>query len=123
MTLSPPMSVPPHDVFEVYGLADTYAPPFSQATYAVAARLALVSPDPTVTAPDDLPNLMSVVGPLSGNVTAADGKTTLTAAVRQYQSDGTYDPHLVAFKSTAARTDIARFFAQLAAHQVPQVGP
>jgi hypothetical protein len=119
MAASPPMGVSPHHVFQPYGQNDTYAPPVTEATYALAAQLGLVAND-AVASPDSIGGIMSMPPPVSGNVMV--GNSTVTAAVREYTPSSSYDGHFVSFDNATARADVERFLAQVLEGKVPQVG-
>jgi hypothetical protein len=107
-------------VFQPYGQGDTFAPPATEATFAIAAGLGQVSPDASVTQADELGGTAPFPASISGN--KAVGDRVLTAAVRQYGPGAGYDGHFVAFKHDTARADVARFLGQLAQGKTPQVG-
>ncbi|HEY2510503.1 MAG TPA: hypothetical protein VGI39_06595, partial [Polyangiaceae bacterium] len=106
-------------VFQPYGLGDTYAPPVTQATYAIAAHLGIAAAPASVSNPDTIGGIVPANVPASGNLT--DGTTAITAFLREYQPSG-YDGHFVVFKDPAAKADLAAFLADLAQGQVPKVG-
>lgn len=118
---TPPSGGKAHHVLQIYGVADSWAPAATQATYAVAGRLALVAPDATVSRPEDIPEATELAGPLAGNQTAPDG-TKVTAAVREYEPGADYDGDFVAFQNPAARVDVTIFFAGLLAGGIPAAG-
>lgn len=115
MAASPPSGTTGHHVFQPYGLGDTYAPPITEQTYALAAQLGLVAHDPSVTTPDDF-GLTESAAPFGPNFGA------LTAAVREYAPSG-YDGHFVATRNPVAKGDVARFLGLLALGKTPVVGP
>jgi hypothetical protein len=127
-TMAPPQGITGHHVFQVYGLKDSYAPPVTEATYAIAGRLGLVAHDPSASTPDPL----SIPDPNAGGAPEVEAPTpyganrttgTLTSAVRQYGPATGKDGHFVAFDVASAKGDVTRFLAQAAAGQVPKVGP
>jgi hypothetical protein len=101
-------------VFVPYGQLDTYAPPVTQATYVLAAGLALANAAPSVTTPDDL-DRASVALPIKANVNG------MTAVTRQYAPSG-YDGHFVVFREPDAKTNADRFLADVLAGVVPNFG-
>jgi hypothetical protein len=117
---APPMGVTAHHVFQPYGQGDTYAPPVVQATWALAASLGLVAPDPSVTTPDDIGGLSTIPPPASGNL-MTNGKA-VTAVVREYAPSAGKDGHFVAFDLPSARGDTERFLAGTLSGIVPHVG-
>ncbi len=108
-------------LFQPYGLGDTYAPPITEQTFAVAARLGLVTASSSVTTPDTFGGLTAVPVPGSGNL--SDGAKAITAFVREYQPASTYDGHFVAFQNADAKVDVATFLADVVSGAVPKVGP
>jgi hypothetical protein len=109
----------PRHIFQVYGLNDSFSPKATQQHFAMAAGLAQVSPEASLTTPDDIWGQTSTAPPLSGNYTAAEA--TFTAGIRQYAPDG-YDGHFVAFQNATASGDVIRFLAQAAQGKTPQIG-
>ncbi|HEY8039370.1 MAG TPA: hypothetical protein VIF15_06230 [Polyangiaceae bacterium] len=107
-------------VFQPYGQGDTYAPPATEQTFAIAAQLAEATAPAGVT-PDDLGLPPPLPAPVSGNVTI--GSLTITAVVRQYAPSGSYDGHFVAYQNPTAEADVDRFLSAALAGKVPPVGP
>ncbi len=105
-------------VFQPYGLGDTYAPPASEAAFAIAAGLGLAAPPPS-TVSDPIGGLVGVPVPASGNL--SDNSKPITAFVREYAASG-YDGHFVAYKNPVANTDVAHFLADSLNGKVPQIG-
>jgi hypothetical protein len=106
-------------VFQPYGLGDTYAPPVTEATFAIAARLGVVTPSSSVTTPDSIGGATPTALPSGGNL--SDGARAVTAIVREYQPTG-YDGHFVAFREPTAQTDVAHFLADVLLGKAPTVG-
>ncbi len=104
-------------VFQPYGLKDTFAPPVTEATYALAAGLGLLSASPSASPPDPIGSLNPAAVPASGNL----GSGVTSAYVREYGPNG-YDGHFVAFKESVAQADVAHFLADALAGKVPKVG-
>jgi hypothetical protein len=123
-----------HHVFQVYGQNDSYAPPVTEVTYAIAAGLNAARIDPKVMKPD-FPACPNCIPQFPAEVMGANGVVTkniggrLTAAVRQYaqatDADAgiTYDGHFVAYHNPLAQHDIARFLDDIAKGMAPTVGP
>ncbi len=110
----------PKDVFQTYGLGDTYAPPVTLATFAIAAGLDVAQADASVTTPDKIGGAQPKPVPLSGNVTV--GGQPYTLAVREYAPASSDDGHFVVFNVKNANDDAVRFLAMAAEGLVPQVG-
>ena len=119
LAFQPPVTGTPKHILQPYGLGDTYTPPGTEGTFALAARLALAAPPASVTTPDAIGGLMPVAVPASGNLTV--GTLKVTALVREYQPSG-YDGDFVAIMSTDAEADIATFLADALSGAVPTVG-
>jgi hypothetical protein len=118
---APPAGVAAHHVFQPYGQGDTFAPPVTQATYALAAAFGLVAADPSVKTPDDIGGLSSIPTPASGNMTT--GGKTVSALLREYAPDAGKDGNFVAFDLPSARGDAERFLAGVLSGIAPRVGP
>ncbi len=117
----PEMGAVPKSIFQTYGLGDTFSPPTTMATYAIAAELALAAHDSSVGGEaDKIADKMPVATPLAGNVTV-DG-STLTLGVRQYGPPAGRDGHFVAFDVATANGDVARFLGMAALGAVPAIG-
>ena len=106
-------------VFQPYGQGDTYAPPPTEQTFALSAQLGQASPPSGVT-DDVFGSGTTLPVPVGGNV-MTDG-VPITAIVRQYMSDGTYDGHFVAYDNPQAEADVNHFLADSLDGKVPQVG-
>jgi predicted esterase len=106
-------------VFQTYGLGDTYSPPVTLATFALAGGLSLVE-NSALASPDPIGGLSAVAAPLAGNVTA--GAASFTLGVRQYAPPSSRDGHFVVFDVPAANADMVRFFVSAVNGQVPQIG-
>jgi hypothetical protein len=106
-------------VFQPYGQGDTYAPTPTERTFALAAQLAEASAPGGVT-PDAIGAAATPV-PVSGN--ALVGGLPITAVVRQYAPDATYDGHFVAYDNPVASADVDRFLLGALSATVPIVGP
>jgi hypothetical protein len=111
----------PKSVFQTYGLGDTYSPPVTMETYAVAAQLELAAHDPSVSTPDPIAegSLNEKPVPVAGNFT---GPPTVTAAMRQYKAPSGKDGHFVVFDVPSATEDAVRFLSMAASGKVPAVG-
>jgi predicted esterase len=108
-------------LFQTYGLGDTFSPPVTLETYALAGGLALATADVSVGTPDPIGNLAPQPLPLAGNVSVSGNPVTL--AVREYAPPSGKDGHFVVFDVASANADAVRFLAMAAAGQVPAVGP
>jgi hypothetical protein len=106
-------------VFQPYGQGDTYAPTTTERTFALAAQLGEASPPSGVT-PDPIGG-SAMPPPMSGNTTV--NGMPITAVVRQYAPDGSYDGHYVAYKNDVAIADVDRFLLGALSGSVPVVGP
>lgn len=118
----PPRGVMPRHLFQPFGQGDTFAPPLTEVGYAVAALLGVAQPPPSVKVPTkELTDLGPQPVPLGGNL--AFSGTPITAVVREYASDGSYDGHFVAFQNPDARRDVDHFLADAQRGGVaPKVG-
>jgi hypothetical protein len=105
-------------VFQPYGQNDTYAPPATEQTFALAAQLGEASAPSGVTN-DPLSNNPLTV-PIGGN--AMVGGATITAIVRQYAPASTYDGHFVSYQNATAEADVDHFLADVVSGRVPKVG-
>lgn len=105
-------------VFQTYGLGDTYSPPVTLATFALAGGFDLVQ-NSAVANPDEIGSLVAQPSGLSGNVTSGP----FTLGVRQYAPPSGQDGHFVVFDVAAANEDMVRFFAGAIDGGVPQIGP
>jgi hypothetical protein len=99
-------------LFQTYGLGDTYSPPITLATFAVAGGLVQAAADPSATTPDEI-SIAVVPVPVTGSP---------TLAVRQYAPPSGRDGHFVVFDVPTANADAVRFLAMAAAGEVPAVG-
>ncbi len=117
---TPITGMTPKHVFQTYGLGDTYAPPVTLQTFAIAAGLEEADPDASVSTPDKIGNLQPKPVPLSGNVSI--GGNPYTLAVREYAPPSGNDGHFVVFDVKNANGDAVRFLGMAAEGNVPQVG-
>jgi len=117
---TPPSSMAARNVFQVYGIGDTFTPSQVQANYALSASLGLVEPDASVSAPEDIGSLTPITPPASGNLTV--NSNTVTALTREYQQMSSDDGHFVVFDVAAARGDAERFLAGALGGITPIVG-
>jgi hypothetical protein len=121
-----------HHLFQVYGQSDSYAPPITEVTYAIAAGLSAAKIDPKVTKPD-FPRCSGCTAffpaEAPGGAVSKNVGGLFTAAVRQYaqpadaDAQPTYDGHFVAFHNPLAQHDVYRFFDDIANRKAPTVGP
>lgn len=128
---SPNTGIRSKSVLQTYGLDDTYSPPATLSTYALAAGLDLAAHD--ISVPNDeiladggvlvhrdpIGALVEKAIPLSGNFTSATG--TVTIAVREYQNSAG-DGHFVVYDVPGANQDAVRFLAGAVSGQTPVVG-
>jgi len=117
--IDPREGIGPRHIFQVYGLDDSFSPRATQQHFAMAAGLAQVAPEASLSKPDDIWGQSTFPAPFSGNYARDD--VFYTAALRQY-APGSYDGHFVAFQNATATGDVVRFLAQAAQGKVPQVG-
>jgi hypothetical protein len=115
----PDVGINPKSVFQTYGRGDTYSPPVTLRTYAIAANLALAAHDASVTTADPIADFVEQPVPLSG--TFAKAGHTVTLAVREYENTKG-DGHFVVFDVPSATQDAARFLSMAASGKIPQVG-
>ena len=92
----------PTNVFQVYGLGDTYTP--DPAQWALVRALGSVQ---VVNGNSPLAGVSQLSPPVSGTHLAG----TVTGAVGLYESDGAYDPHFVLFHRDDALRQTAHFLA------------
>jgi hypothetical protein len=107
-------------LFQTYGLGDTFAPPVTLATFAIAGGLALVQPDTSVAKADPIGSLVPTRTPAGGNVVV--GGRPFTLGVREYAPPLGSDGHYVAFDVPNANQDVVRFLSMIALGQVPDIG-
>jgi hypothetical protein len=118
LAIAPVVPANAKHVFQPFGLGDTFAPPATERTFAIAAGLGVATP-PSGTTHDATWNVTLLPVPASGNVTT--GGKTLTAIVREYQPSG-FDGHFVAYKDAGASKDVDRFLADVVSGKVPKLG-
>ncbi|HEX4445862.1 MAG TPA: hypothetical protein VH044_03975 [Polyangiaceae bacterium] len=106
-------------VFQPYGQGDTYAPPTTEQTFAIAARLTEVAPGGGATGTTPVAGV-PLPAPLGGNASVLG--MLLTAVVRQYAPDATYDGHFVVYDNAAAEADVDHFVGDALAGKAPKVG-
>jgi hypothetical protein len=107
-------------VFQPYGQGDTYAPPVTQQTFALAAQLQEATAPSGVT-PDPVFSTAPLPVPAGANVTI--NGVTLTALLRQYAPSSSYDGHFVSYDNTSAEADVDGFITQSVAGKPPMIGP
>lgn len=108
-------------VFQPYGQGDTYAPPITEQTFAIAAQLSEAAlPAGVMGAPAQLVGASPLPVPVGGNATVMSAP--ITAVVRQYAPSASYDGHFVSFDNAAAEADVDHFIADALGGGVPQVG-
>jgi hypothetical protein len=102
------------DVFETFGLDDTYAPPLTLAAYTYAAGLDLVSPPPGVNPTGDNVLALTAAASVTGNYKDVAMVNSFTGAVRQYQAPAGTDGHFVATTVPEAKADVVKFLTTTA---------
>jgi hypothetical protein len=102
-------------VFQTFGVGDSYSPPVTLATFAVAAGLKQVTPDASA----DPVFTDSLSKPIDLGYQAASGAFTL--GMRQYGSPDT-DGHFVVFDNQAANDDMVLFLTGAAGTTPPAIG-
>jgi hypothetical protein len=120
LVTSPTAPATQKHVFQPYGQGDTYAPPVTQQTYAIAAQLGEAMAPSGVT-PDQFIPTAPLPVPAGGNVTV--NGVMLTALLRQYVPASSYDGHFVAYDNATAEADVDAFIAACVAGKTPMVGP
>ncbi len=120
ITRQPEVGHTAKNVFQTYGLGDTYAPPMTLREYAIAGSLDLVAADPTAKPPDAIDGATDVAAGMSGNVTVANVKYTL--GVREYGPPKGDDGHFVAFDVPSANADVVRFLSAGVGATAPPIG-
>jgi hypothetical protein len=120
LVTSPAAPATQKHVFQPYGQGDTYAPPVTQQTYAIAAQLGEAMAPSGVT-PDQFIPTAPLPVPAGGNVTV--NGVMLTALLRQYVPASTYDGNFVAYGNATAEADVDAFIAACVAGKTPMVGP
>ncbi len=103
-------------VFQPFGQGDTYAPPVTEQTFAVAAGLGEIAPPAGVTGN---PLAGAPLPPPVGGNAAALG-VSLTAVVRQYAPSTSYDGHFVAYDNPVAEADVDHFIGDALAGKIPR---
>ena len=118
-----------HHLFQVYGQNDSYAPPITEVTYAIAAGLARKATQITKLDFQPCPGCTQSFRRKSQERRLGNVANLFTAAVRQYaqpadaDAQPTYDGHFVAYHNPLAQHDIYRFLDDIANRRVPTVGP
>ncbi len=121
LALSPVSMAAQKHVFQPYGQGDTYAPPVTQQTFAVAAQLGEIAAPAGVTgSPPQLGAGAPYAAPVGGNAAALG--VILTALVRQYAPSSSYDGHFVAYDDPVAEADVDHFLGDALAGKIPEVG-
>jgi len=120
LVASPVAAATQKHVFQPYGQGDTYAPPPTQQTFAIAAQLDEATA-PAGVVPDSFLSTAPLVVPAGGN--ASVNGVTLTALLRQYAPGSSYDGHFVAYDNATAEADVDAFIAACVAGKTPIIGP
>lgn len=107
--------------FQTFGIDDSYSPPVTLATFAVAGGFTQVTPDdsadPVYDGDDFVSKLLVPVDP--GYKAAANG---FTLGVRQYGAPKGSDGHFVVFDTQAANDDMVLFLTGAAGATPPVIG-
>jgi hypothetical protein len=99
----------PH-YFHIFGLDDHYSPDATQQALAIGVGAHLFEP-----APRPFGGVNTIQAPVKGNYAG------VTALVRQYEGDGSYDGHFVVYHHPQAQADLVSFFTSLVADGVPEI--
>jgi hypothetical protein len=111
--------VKPKSAFQTFGIGDTYSPPITLKTYALAGGFTVAAHDPSADPVDPIGDGTEVSVPLEDNL---DPPGTGTLAVREYGPPSGSDGHFVAFDVKDATDDVVRFLSGAASGQIPVVG-
>lgn len=109
------------NVFQTFGLNDTYSPPATLAAYTYAAGLDLVAPPSGVNPQGDNALGLTASSSVSGNYSSTSPAADFTGAVRQYAPPSGRDGHFVATDVQAAKEDVVHFLEQLTESGAPTV--
>jgi hypothetical protein len=106
---------------QTFGLDDSYSPPITMATYAVAGGFTQVEPDATADPAYDEESFTSkMLKPVAvGYKAAANG---FTLGIRQYGAPKKSDGHFVVFDTQSANDDMVLFLTGAAGTAPPAVG-
>jgi len=104
-------------VFQTFGIDDSYSPPVTLATFAVAAGLTQVTADGSAPEPFAIPGRDMTVD--AGYAAKAGG---VTLGVRQYGAPKGSDGHFVVFDREAANRDMVLFFSSATGATPPVIG-
>jgi hypothetical protein len=107
--------------FQTFGLDDSYSPPITMATYALAGGFTQVTPDVDVDlAFDEEAFTTKTLKPVSvGYKAAANG---FTLGLRQYGAPKNSDGHFVVFDTQSANDDMVLFLTGAAGATPPVIG-
>lgn len=115
---SPLMGHKGKHLFQTFGLDDSYSPPITLATYAVAGGLTQVKADKTATTPFETGQGIDTT--VAVGYAAKAGSFTL--GMRQYGAPKGSDGHFVVFDTQAANDDMVLFLTGAAGATPPKVG-
>jgi hypothetical protein len=115
---SPVVGASVKQLFQPYGIGDTYAPPKTEQAFALAAALGIATAPAGVT-PDMFSSATPIAVPAGSNATVSG--MLVTAIVREYQPNG-FDGHFVSFQDATAEADVNHFLADVLLGKVPLVG-
>jgi hypothetical protein len=106
-------------VFQTFGLDDSYSPPVTMATYALAAGIKQVTPDKSAAMPYMADSAAFDTTVPVGYKAANMG---FTLGLRQYGAPANSDGHFVVFDTKAANDDMVLFLTGAAGATPPVVG-
>ena len=104
--------------FQTFGIDDSYSPPVTMATFAVAGDFVQVTPDATAEPAYDDDNVLPK--PVAVGYKAAASAFTL--GFRQYGAPNGSDGHFVVFDTQAANDDMVLFLTGAAGSTPPVIG-
>lgn len=105
-------------VFQTFGIEDSYSPPVTLATFAVAAGLTQVTPDSSAKPVWNDGNVLPI--PVAVGYQATGNGVTL--GMREYGAPKGSDGHFVAFDNQTANADVVLFLTGAAGTKPPVIG-
>jgi len=115
---SPLMGHKAKHLFQTFGLDDSYSPPITMATYAVAAGLTQVKADKSAAMPFLTEQGIDKTVPVGYAAKAG----SFTLGLRQYGAPKGSDGHFVVFDTPAANDDMVLFLTGATAATPPKIG-